>query len=375
MYDVVVVGGNLAGATAAIQASKFGAKVVLIEKKKEVLFPPRCGEATDKITAEILELEKIGCPINPIKQISLNISSKKEFNFKFKKHAIFIIDRYFLESYLLKNAKENKIITKIGYKVVDYKAPNDVILDDGEIIKGKIIIDASGINCQIGKKIGFKTKLEPSDIGVCIQSRVEGNFNPDVMKMWSHKPYAPFGYAWLFPKSKKLANIGIGIPGDQKVDLASLLQRYIENETHYKYKIVNTFRSCVPSSKPMSTLTNDNVMIVGDAARLANPLLENGINTAVFSGTVAGITAAKYIKGIVPRLDIYDSLMRSKVERLTKAYLQKHKLNSEEKFIKYYLRMFSILNSLNKLFPNILQNQLLKIVKKDKKIIDSLKNC
>ena len=60
MYDVIVVGGNLSGATSAINAAKLGVSVALIEKNKEPLFPPRCGEATDEITAEILELDKIG---------------------------------------------------------------------------------------------------------------------------------------------------------------------------------------------------------------------------------------------------------------------------------------------------------------------------
>jgi len=103
MYDVIVVGGNLSGATSAINAAKLGVSVALIEKNKEPSFPPRCGEATDEITAEILELDKIKCPKNQIKQITINISSKKEYNFKVKKHGIYIIDRNFLEKYLLKN--------------------------------------------------------------------------------------------------------------------------------------------------------------------------------------------------------------------------------------------------------------------------------
>jgi len=373
MFDVAVIGGNISGATAAINAAKLGANVVLIEKNKEPLFPPRCGEATDEITAEILELDKIGCDKNQIKQITINVSSKKEYNIKVKKHGVYVIDRNFLEKYLLKNAKQQGVVTKIGCRMKNYNPPYEIILDNGEIVNGKIIIDATGMSCQVGKKIGIDTCLKPSEVGVCIQSRVEGNFNPDIMKMWYHKPYAPFGYAWFFPKNDKIANIGIGVPGGQKLDLSDLLNRYIPDECGEKFKVIHTFRSCVPASKPLKPLLKDNIMFVGDAARFANPIFENGINNAVFSGTVAGIVATKYIKGNISTLKIYEELMSKKVKRLTRAYYNKSKLTTEEKFVKSYRRAISLIYSLNKLFPNLLQNQLIKIIKKDKKIIDTIR--
>jgi digeranylgeranylglycerophospholipid reductase len=372
MFDIIVVGGNLAGATAAINAAKTGANVALIEKNKEPLFPPRCGEATDEVTAEILKLDKIGCPKNQIKQITINVASKKEYNFKVKKHGIYIIDRNFVEKYLLKDAEQKGAEVIIGSRMTNFNPPNEIVLDNKKTLKGKIIIDATGMTCRIGKKIRDDTELKPSDIGVCIQSRVEGNFNPDVMKMWYDKPYAPFGYAWFFPKSEKLANIGLVGPGGQKLDLPYLLDKYIKNETKEKFKVIHTFRSSVPASKPLEPLTTDNIMFVGDAARFANPIFENGINNAVFSGSVAGIIAAKFIKGNISTLKIYEELMKHKVKRLKKDYYKKSRLKTEEEYIKTCRRGFSLLYSLNKVFPNILQNQLVKIVKKDKKILESI---
>ncbi len=373
MYDIIIIGGNLSGATAAINAAEFGANVVLIEKNEKPFFPPRCGEATEEVTAEILNLDKIGCPKNQIKQITINVSSKKEYNFKVKKHGIYIIDRNFVEKYLLKHAEQKGVEVIIGSRMTNFNPPNEIVLDNKKTLRGKIIIDATGISCQIGKRIRNDTELKPSDIGVCIQSRVEGNFNPNIMKMWYDKPYAPFGYAWLFPKNEKLANIGLGVPGGQKLDLSYLLNRYIENEVKEKFKVLHTFHSCVPASKPLEPLTKDNIIFVGDAARFVNPIFENGINNAVFSGSVAGIIAAKFIKGEISTLTIYDELMKNKVKTLKKAYYQKNRLTTEEKYIKSYRKVFSLLSLLNKFFPNILQNQFVKIVKKDKKILDSIR--
>lgn len=373
MYDIIIIGGNLSGATAAINAAEFGANVALVEKNKKPFFPPRCGEATEEITAQILDLDKIGCYKNQITQFNINVSNSKEYTFKIKKHGIFIIDRHFVEKYLLKVAEQKGVDIFMGRRMTNFNPPNEIELDKKENLYGKIFIDATGISCQIGKRVRNDTDLKPNDIGVCIQSRVEGDFDPSIMKMWYGTPYAPFGYSWLFPKNEKLANIGIGIPGGQKLDLSYLLDKYIKHEIKNKFNITHTFHSCVPASKPLEPLTRDNIIFVGDAARLANPIFENGINNAVFSGSVAGIISAKYIKGDISTLKNYDDLMKDKVKRLKKAYYQKNKLTKEKKFINSYRRMFSLLYSLNKIFPNILQNQYIKIIKNDKKILDSLR--
>lgn len=372
MFDVAVIGGNLSGTTASINAAKMGVNVILIEKNKEPLFPARCGEATDAVTSELLNLEGIGCQKNDIKQITINVSSNKEYQFKLKEQKISIIDRNFLEKYLLKSAKQEGVKLKIGHRMKAFNPPNKIILDNGEIINGKVIIDATGICCQIGKQIGINTKLKQEDIGVCIQSRVQCDIDPDIMKLWFHRPYAPLGYAWFFPKNKKLANIGLGIPGGQKIDMKKRLDEYIVNELGEGFKITHTFRACVPAAKPIEPLSKDNIMFVGDAARLANPIFENGINNAVFSGSVSGIIAAKYIKGKISSLKYYDKHMNRKVKRISKMYNRKIKIKTEGNFIKSYRRGFYLLHTLNRLFPNLLQNQLIKIVKKDRKIINSL---
>ncbi len=155
--------------------------------------------------------------INEIKNIIFNISSLKEYTFNLKKHRLIIFDRNCLEKTLLNKAEKLGVELIFGRSMIDFKPPHEIILDNTNRIKGTVIIDASGIACQIGRRIGINTRLRPEDIGVCIQSRVQSTFIPDTVRMWYHKPYAPFGYAWVFPINEFMANIGIGIPGGQKV--------------------------------------------------------------------------------------------------------------------------------------------------------------
>ena len=66
MFDVIVIGGNLAGASAAINAAEKGVKVALVERHKEPFSPVHCGEGIADVTGELLELDKINCPKNEI---------------------------------------------------------------------------------------------------------------------------------------------------------------------------------------------------------------------------------------------------------------------------------------------------------------------
>ncbi|MCK4902816.1 MAG: NAD(P)/FAD-dependent oxidoreductase, partial [Thermoplasmatales archaeon] len=338
------------------------ASVALVERHKKPFFPAHCGEAMPNTWTEFIDLDSIGCPKNEIKRIILNVSSPKEYSLKLKKYKALIFDRNFVENYLLKEAKKKGVELKLGIRMSSFKPPNDVILSNKKNIKGKIIIDASGISCQVGKHIGLDTKLLNKQIGVCIQSRVQGDFDNETLKIWFHKPYAPFGYAWFFPVDDKTANIGIGIPGGQKVDLSNLLKNYIKDVTGGNFKVTHNFRACVPLAPPMSRLYKDNVMFVGDAARLVNSEWGCGIGTALFSGSSAGTTAAKFIQGELSSLEPYQESMKSRLKILERGYKHRVKYENESKYVNTYRRNYSIISSLNKVVPSFLQNYISKII-------------
>ena len=371
MFDIVVVGGNLSGAAAAIKAADNDARVALIERNKEPIFPAHCGEAILDTSTEWLNLDKIGCEKNEIDQVTINISSKSYY-FKFKNHRMIVFDRNCFERELLNEAGKKDVELMLGSRVMDFKPPNKIILDDGSTVEGKIIIDGSGMACRVGKKIGIEAKLKQEDVGICIQSSVKGDFEKNMMKFWFHKPYAPFGYAWLFPKNNKIANIGIGIPGGNNVDIVKLLDRYIVDMTDGKYEIVNTFRDCLPIAPPITQLVKDNVMIVGDAARLVHAPSGAGIGNALFSGCLAGLIAAGYINGKISSLKAYEDSLQKKIKILKRAYKNKTKtLQNENNYLKMYNRAIATLYYVHKIIPGTSEKILSKRLKKDKSLLES----
>jgi digeranylgeranylglycerophospholipid reductase len=374
MFDIIVVGGNLSGLTAAISAANKNVKVALIERHKKPFLPAHCGEAISHVTADFLNINQRKCPKNEIREIKINISTLKKYTINLSKNKIYIIDRNYLENNLLKEAEGKKINIFLGRRMIKFNPPNEIIMDNNEKIYGKIIIDASGISCIIGKQIDINTKLKPKEIGVCIQSRIYSTFNPKKMYMWWSNPYAPFGYAWLFPINENYANIGLGVIGGQNLILDHLLKKYIKNMIDEKYKIIHTFRACEPMVKPLENIIKNNIMFVGDSARLVDPASGAGIHNAVFSGTLAGLASAKYIQGEIKSLDIYQKLMTQKMNKIKKTYTNKCKLTTTKKYDKAFNRIFTTVNILNKLIPNFYQNYITKLLNKDIKKVKQLRN-
>jgi len=85
MFDVIVVGGNLSGATAAIKASEKGLKVALVERNKKPFDPAHCGEMLFDAEARTLNLDSIGCPKNEVNKAILTVPTR-EYAFKFKRN-------------------------------------------------------------------------------------------------------------------------------------------------------------------------------------------------------------------------------------------------------------------------------------------------
>ena len=97
VFDVIVIGGNLAGSSAAISASNEGVNVALVERNKEPFYPAHCGEAMADVTTKMYGLDKIDFTKNKISNILLNVESK-EYLLKMKKFSIIIFDRNRVEN-------------------------------------------------------------------------------------------------------------------------------------------------------------------------------------------------------------------------------------------------------------------------------------
>lgn len=368
-YDVIIVGAGPGGLLAGEYAAMDGAKVLIIDKKRELGKPVRCGEATIENVFQDFNIppknELISNTVNCMKCYSSG-GKKLSVELHFKGY---ILNRIKFEQYLGIRAKKKGAIIQLNTTVIGLKR-NKVFFtqNDGktkESLTGKIIIGADGVESRIGRWAGIDTTIKPRDIGVCYQY-VLRNIAIDrstVEFYWGGK-YSRSGFIWVFPKSKNTANVGIVTIGTFNKDLKSQLDSFISTRAPDS-KIMRYITGCVPQAKPPKKLVKDNVMLVGDAAHVALPVTGGGIGHAMISGQWAGEIAGKAVINNLnlAALSMFDKKMNKLRRKIKLGYMLKEKIFKDDDIFELLFGLYKPLLLIYKLSPKFVEKYLLKSIR------------
>ena len=305
-FDVIVVGGGPAGSSAARMAAENDCTVALIEKEKQIAETVRTSGVT-----WISDIKKFGIPddcYNPI----------KKFSFYSPKNSVTISDKI-AKAAVLDVRKTYRFLANraeaVGVKIFVSTNVTEIIKDSadrctGVIAKsqekqiqfnGKVIIDASGFASIVAKELGYVEQWKKFGVGAEFEVRTE---RLDYENWWLMvgQEYSPAGYAWIFPTSYNTARIGVGIgKPDSDVDPTSRLNELIDRKMGPIKDLGNIEKiefhyGLIPNQGLSRKTVYDNLILVGDSAGQANPLVLEGIRYAIRFGEVAGRVAANAIK-------------------------------------------------------------------------------
>jgi digeranylgeranylglycerophospholipid reductase len=343
--DVLVVGAGPGGSTAARFAARGGVRTLLIEKRQEIGSPVRCAEGVSQSWMEECEV-----PLDPSW-----VACKPEGARIFApngKHAVvssghagdevgLVIERTLFDKALAFHAAE------AGAQILLKTHASGVIDSNGTVggvtgksmgedveIRARVTIAADGFESQVARWAGLETGLDPSDIISTFQYRLCNiECSPSYCDFYVGS-CAPGGYIWVFPKGPGTANVGIGIasarltePGQTRTSL----DRWIAGKAEFSGgQALDMIAGGISKNRPLPSLVSSGFMMVGDAARLINPLTGGGIVNACLSGKLAGETAAKAVAcgdNGEKFLQKYDRAWRS---RMQKSHIRNWK--AKEKF-------------------------------------------
>ncbi|KYK31725.1 MAG: hypothetical protein AYK18_06070 [Theionarchaea archaeon DG-70] len=304
--DIVVVGAGPAGSMAAYAAAPF-CDVVVLEKRAHIGVPKQCAEGTSegifkKLKIEVdpkwisrkIEFARLVSPSG----IKVDLKDERIKQLKFG----YVLDRKKADKGLAERAARAgadmylRTLYKEGKRENNHVIVKARQLDKDLTFRAKIVIAADGIMSRVAKDFGINTLLSLRHLESCCQYEMTGVEREDCIEMYFGNEIAPKGYAWIFPKEKDTANVGIGIlPTKAEHPARVYLDRFI-TQVGLSGKIVEMNAGGVPVSGPVKHTYAENLLIVGDAARMANPVSGGGIHTALLSGKFAGETALKAIE-------------------------------------------------------------------------------
>ena len=320
LFDVVVVGAGTAGTIAARFAAKKGLSVCLIDRKeKHQIGDKICGDAVGNEIFDFLNInhpknEELSCYIKGAKIYSPNL--KKCITLVDPKQAGYIINRLEFGQRLLNEALDAGVAQFLDNTMaLDLLYTNDHVTGvkvrskNGEKIdlKSKIVIDASGYNSPLRKKVKssiVEKEISKQDVILCYREIVK--FSPKDLQVKDSEyitiildqEKAPGGYIWYFPKNESSVNIGLGVFMDYGGKVKELYRQNIFNNfiTTSKFEIISTGGGIAPVRRPIWSCADNGIMFVGDAACQVNPLHGGGIDPSMRAGLHAANTAIRAIE-------------------------------------------------------------------------------
>ena len=281
IYQTIIIGAGTGG----LIAGRYLENSLILDKKQEIGRPVRSGEgiSCQALAKQGIEPDSqwISASIDTIQRI---VPNGRIFGGK-KKNLGYILNKAGFEKFL---ARQSKAEIKLNTEVADLeKSEKDnlwlVKTKNGEVFKAKYLIGADGAFSIVRQKI-FNEKIE---FVPAIQYLVEleKEIEISVAKIYLDNEKFPQGYAWIFPKGKKLANIGLGGEGNLDEKMKDFLKEIVEKE-YGSYKLLQN-KSGIISFGRIGSIFKDNAFLIGDAAGLADPIFKGGISQSMESARIA----------------------------------------------------------------------------------------
>lgn len=306
-YEVLIIGGGLAGLSAAIHLRKFDIHVLLIEKNE---YPKHkvCGEyISNEVLPYLKYLEidvfELGAKKITTFEISNIISRKIKASLPL---GGFGISRYALDHALYQKAKEKGVLV-VQDTVVDLHFEEDefkVQTKINGVYTSTIVVGAYGkrTNLDVKLKRNFIQKNSPF---LAVKTHVKGVFPDDVVALHNFKG----GYC------------GVSKVEDDSINLCYIT----EFKTFKKYKNIDDFQENVvfqnrylkalfeqgtPVFESPLTISQisfnkkppveQHILMCGDSAGMIHPLCGNGMSMAIRSAQIASDLIVKYFEKKIP---------------------------------------------------------------------------
>ena len=351
-YNVIIAGGGPAGSTAGYLLSRAGLKVLIIDKSA---FPREklCGGLITYKTVKLLE-RVFGETATSLKE--KNIINYESFCYEIfnrqtliaqrtMKFPFMFVDRRRYDHYFLEKARDAGACLVKGDGVMSLDVLKSTVTTvSGRSFAADVIIGADGVNSRIRRSFPVDLFGREDWTGNIAAAFEIFPRRETIKKQIDHAilyfGFIDWGYAWIFPGRERL-KIGIcALKKRNKKKMLTAFRNFLSAIDFPDAQEEKIFSYVLPYGSFLPSPAFRNVMLIGDAAGFADPLLGEGIFYAQRSAELASQAILEVMenrRGIKkPRdasADIYLKLLQKhicpelvyaeKFRRVTFTYLNK----------------------------------------------------
>jgi len=304
-FDVVIIGGGLSGSSTALNLSKKGYSVLVIEKEKFQDYKPCAGGMASSMQ-KFLPLEIKDSIESKIKNVQFRWKASDNVIADLTGESPFwIIKREKLDQLLLDESLRNgvQIIRPVLVeKIIKRNDKWEITCNNKRLYLSEFLVIADGSQSKWAGH--FKLGPRKPKFANTISLRLEGlgEIPRDAVRF--EFGFIKYGFAWAFPLKESL-NIGLG----------TFINNGLLNNQTVNNEVIRSFGfddlSYKTTSKKLRIwngihpINSDKVLAVGDAASLCDPFLAEGIRPSLISSFYAAECIDQCLSGKVDDLNLY----------------------------------------------------------------------
>jgi flavin-dependent dehydrogenase len=310
--DVIIIGGGLAGLTAAIHLSKKRLKVTLIEKSD---YPRHkvCGEyISNEVLPYLLWLDIDIWEWNPERISSFEFTTQNGKTARTKLPlGGFGISRHMLDNILYEKALSNGcIILKETVTNIAFENDEFSVATVNQTVCSKLVLGAFGKRSNIDQFLArdFITKKSP---WLAVKGHYSGNIPNEQVALHNFNG----GYCGVSKVENNIINICY------LADYATFkkyknIEEYQKNVLYKNKQLKSVFQnSTLLFDKPLTISqvsfdkkrpVEDHILMIGDSAGLIHPMCGNGMAMAIHSAKIASELILEYYSGAIPSRKILE---------------------------------------------------------------------
>ncbi|MFX1449199.1 MAG: NAD(P)/FAD-dependent oxidoreductase [Promethearchaeota archaeon] len=311
MYDIIISGSGPSGSIAGETAARAGLKVLIFERHKlDPRFEKPCGGSVPKHVWDEFKLPSNKISERKIYGNMMIAPNNKNFVLRSEPNFGWNVKRSVFDKFLADRAIDS------GVEIIAQSTVRDIIIEN-DLVKGvvvktpdgikefraKITIAADGVGSKIVPKVGIRQKWKREDLGFCAVGFVKDYIGLDgefsINLFYLSNEIAPNAYAWIFPFSNNLANVGLGLfktEGNPMDYLQNFLKWSRIKKQFKNPNIIWKSNFPIPIQGISKKLFTNGFMGVGDAVGFVSPIIGEGISYGMTSGKLAAETAIEAIE-------------------------------------------------------------------------------
>ncbi len=301
-YDVVVVGGGPAGATAATELARSGKRVLLVERGGRI---KPCGGA---IPPRLIEDFRIPGTLLAARARSARIVSPtgRCVDMPIDGGFVGMVDREVFDPWLRERAVaagadlcrarfESFIRRNDGGVAITCLSTDEQTSDETFVVNARVLIGADGARSKVASAALPDDEAPPwvAAYHEIIDTPDDPNFNGESCDVWYQGRLSPDFYGWVFPHGNK-TSVGVG-SANKGFSLRKAVKELREAAALDQSDTIRCEGAPIPLKIRKRWDDGQSVLLAGDAAGVVAPASGEGIYYAMESGRLVAEASEAFL--------------------------------------------------------------------------------